>query len=221
MPQCQNINDDVGESDMPEKQQEFFKRNGSGCAFAAAAARDMQKYGWKQAICDISADEIDREIEGAISDASISTLSLIFPTIKTDAQMSALLSELQKCKLVFLEEKFEVGTKYGFRFRAIIGDLHSWISGFGPFDYLPETRRSPSVEMTIRVKPRPEYEWHFKASPPGVIHLADLNMLGLPDKKLWKLWGVSFLRTKKLLGHDPDAESAAKTTFVIPKNIID
>lgn len=206
---------------MFDKQQEFFKKNGSGCAFAAAAARDMHRYGWKQIACGISSEEIDREIESAIALDNVSTLSLIFPAVETILEMKLLLSELERCKLVFLEERFDVGSKYGFRFRAIIGDLRSWISGFGPFDYFPVTRRSPFVEIAVRVKPRPDYDWHLKKSPPGIIHLADMNMLGLSEKHLRKLWVVSFLRTKKLLGHNPDDESAAKTTFVVPKEFID
>jgi hypothetical protein len=102
------------------------------------------------------------------------------------------------------------------RLRARVGADVSWVSGFGPFDFLPRTRQAPHCELTIRVKPRPLYKWYFKDPLEGVIHLADLNMRGLSEQNLVKLWVASFVTTKKVLGHSPDEESAAKTTFVIP-----
>ncbi|WP_123906325.1 hypothetical protein [Sphingorhabdus sp. YGSMI21] len=206
---------------MPSEQRKFFRSNGSGCAFAATAAKDMAKYGWTQIKSDVDPVSIDKHIKSAIRSEEITTLSLLFPDVDQDQNLKELIENLEKCDSVYLENRFESNDNYGFQFRARVNELTSWVTGFGPFEYLPVTRQSPRTEITIRVKPRPLYAWNFKETPEGIIHLADLDMKGMSDKHLWNHWRVSFERTKRLLGHEPDQESAAKTTFVVPKKIID
>lgn len=198
------------------QQRAFFRRNKSGCAFAAYAAKDMAKFGWQQVICPISASEIDSSIQSAISDPGISTLSLIFPDAGNLDGLNALMNEVRHGNLMnALPNQIWEGLVL-FRARVKVASDLSWVSGFGPFDFFPLTRQAPATELTLRVKERPNYDWTFKDTPPGIIHLADMCMRGMSDKNLWKLWGNSFLRTKRLLGHAPNEASAAKTTFAIP-----
>lgn len=49
------------------------------------------------------------------------------------------------------------------------------MTGFCDLPFLPATRRAPFTELTMRVKPRPNYEFQFKEAPPNVIHLADMD----------------------------------------------
>lgn len=196
-------------------QREFFRRNRSGCAFAAYAAQRPEKYGWSAIILPVDPSLIGDALARAIADPAVEALSLIFPSVLTT---EALIDLVEACLATdqFVSEGFEDGKIRFVRLRARIGEDLSWVTGFGPFPFLPETRRAPSCELTIRVKPRPQYDWYFKPPTDGIVHLADLDMRGLSDRNLKKLWGASFETTKRILGHSPDEESAAKTTFVIP-----
>jgi hypothetical protein len=104
-------------------------------------------------------------------------------------------------------------------FRAIVGNLRSYVTGFGDFAFLPQTRRSPYVEIAARVKPRPQYEFVFKEAPENIIHLADMDMRGIQRDKLRRLWDNSFIHTQAILGAKPDLRSAARTTYSLPKQL--
>ena len=199
---------------------EFYQEGRAGCIFAAVAAENPDKYGWVQKIVEVDSNVIEHEIQDAINANSVTTLSLIFPSVTTAGDLVSLVNELKLCPSVILEENCEFE---GFRclgFRVRVGDSLSWVSGFGNFKFLPETRRTPYAEITFRVKPRPDYEWVMKKSPENVIHLADLDMLGLSRQHFEKFWERSLENTANILGHEPDNKSAAKTTFAIPEELI-
>ncbi len=195
---------------------DFFKNFEAGCTFAAMAARKPGKFGWLAKVIKPLSAEIDSAIQIAINDPSVSTLSLIFPQVQTQSQLQQLLHEVKKIDAVWLEftELFDEMICYGFRMN--IGENHSWITGFGNFDFLPKTRRSPYTSITLRVKPKPYYEWIMKPSKENELHLADMNVYILSKRVFEKMWNASFERAKNLLGHNPDLKSAAKTTFCIP-----
>ena len=195
---------------------EFFARNNSGCAFAAYAGKAPAEFGWHARIVrEAKLHELEQIIEEAISDDAVSTLSLIFPDHHTDLKLDALIPQMQTEKL-FLHEMCDPGKNRCYRFRARVGSEESFVSGFGPFDYFPVTRRSPDTSIVMRVSPRPHYEWYLKEPEEGIIHVADMDMCGLERRQLERMWNNSFLTTAGLLGKKPDDESAAKTTFVIP-----
>jgi len=198
-----------------EMQRSFFSRNRAGCAFAAYAAKRPSKYGWRSVVLVPTVDKIAHELAGAIADPGVQALSLIFPDIQSTSDLIELVGTCLETGL-FLDEATDTESARLVRLRAKVCSDLSWVTGFGPFEFLPKTRQAPFVELSIRVKPRPNYDWHFKPPVDGIIHLADLDMKGLSEKNLWKLWGASFETTKKILGHPPDEESAAKTTFAIP-----
>lgn len=198
-----------------EEQRRFFRENGAGCAFAAHAAKDPAKYGWLSLVVSPRSDEIGKALSDAIASPTTQMLSLIFPSVQT---VSGLLNLTGACLETgqIRDDGFDEEKRRFVRLRALVGADTSWVSGFGPFDCLPLTRQAPHCELTIRVKPRPNYAWYFKQPMDGVLHLADLDMIDLSDETLKKLWDVSFQTTRNILGHAPNDESAAKTTFVIP-----
>ena len=93
------------------------------------------------------------------------------------------------------------------------------MTGFGGFDFLPETRQAVFTEIVFRSKPRPDYDWVMKEAPPGIIHLADMDMKGMRENQFKALWYGSFDKTENILGHKPDLRSAARTTFLMPLNL--
>ena len=201
-------------------QMDFFRKSKAGCIFAAVAAKDPEKYGWIQKIVTVDWNIIEQEIQEATTANSVTTLSLIFPSVTTDETLVGLVRELELCPSIVLEQNhvFEGSRCLGFRVR--VDDFLSWVSGFGNFEFLPETRRTPYTEITFRVKPRPNYEWTMKKSPENVIHLADLDMKGLPKKEFINFWNSSLSNTANILGAKPNLKSAAKTTFSIPEKLI-
>jgi len=197
-------------------QLDFFARNLSGCAFAAMAARDPIKFEWAHHVIDSEAlANLDTVIEAATADPAVSTLSIVFRDVVGDRELDGLIPSLVS-ENIYLHETLDTLQNRCYRFRAKIGEDESFVSGFGPFDYLPKTRRTPYTSVVMRVKPRPNYEWHLKEPEEGIIHVADMDMKGLPDRNLQRMWRNSFLTVAGLLGRKPDQESAAKTTFVIP-----
>jgi hypothetical protein len=205
----------VQEDDIKEAQRAFFRKNKAGCAFAAYAAKGVGKYGWEVVVLPVSAAAIGEELTKAIGDPGVQALSMIFPDVSSASGIKDLVSACVDSGH-FVEQGHNTESTKHVRLRAYVGSDVSWVTGFGPFDFLPPTRRAQYCELTIRVKPRPAYDWYFKEPQEGIIHLADLDMRGLRCEQLWKLWGVSFATTKRILGHAPDEESAAKTTFVLP-----
>lgn len=203
-----------------QAQQEFFRKHKAGCGFAALAAKDPARYGWVQKIVEADYTVIELEIRKAIADASVTTLSLILPDVTTEQDLVRLVDELQLCPSVILEQKIFFEDTLCLGFRVKVGNNLSWISGFGNFEFFPPTRRTPFTEIAFRVKPRPDYEWVMKKTPVGVIHLADLDMLGLPKLIFEKLWNTSLKNTARIIGHKPDLKSAAKTTFALPQVLI-
>ena len=212
MPSASNKPDDQ----LISEHLDFFTKNASGCAFAAHAARDAQHFGWGLTIIRRhELADIDSRLQVLIEDPNTSTLSVLFPDVQTDDELDALLPAING-KVLFLHEKLDTLTNRCYRYRAHIHGEVSYVSGFGPFSYMPVTRRTLITALVIRVAARPVYDWHLKEPTPGILHVADMDMKGMPDRTLKRMWNNSFLRTAGLLGHKPDEESAAKTTFVVP-----
>jgi len=105
-------------------------------------------------------------------------------------------------------------------YRCLLDGVKSYVEGFGDFPFLPVTRRAPFTELAMRVKPRPAYTYVFKDAPPGIVHLADLDMKGIPLETLRRLWDGSLVNTRSLLGSAPDIRSAARTTFSVPRSLL-
>lgn len=198
------------------EQLDFFAKNLTGCGFAAIAAKNAAHYEWDHILVEApEASAIDDAISSAMAADGVSTLSIVFPSVRSDTEFDAFLPTLQSERLV-LRETEDTDVNRCYRFRAIIDDEESLVTGFGPFDWLPKTRRAPYTSIVLRVKPRPDYDWHLKPPVPGIIHIADMHMQGMSDSSLRKLWRNSFWTTRGILGKKPDRESAARTTFIVP-----
>jgi hypothetical protein len=208
------------EKDVVKTQLRFFEAKKAGCLFAAAAARDPLKYGWSHQCLLPRASDIDAAVRAGMDSREMTTLSLLFPTISAVTELLDLIRVLSHSEMIFLDQREECLGTLCLGFRARIGELLSYVTGFANFAFMPKTRRAPCVELTMRVKPRPNYEFVFKEAPPGIVHLADLDMLGMPREKLGKLWDNSFVRTNKILGAKPDLRSAARTSFSIPQELL-
>ncbi|MBP9742753.1 MAG: hypothetical protein KBD37_05275 [Burkholderiales bacterium] len=198
----------------------FFKRGKSGCIFAALAATNPKKYCWQQIqIKQICPNIIDSQIESYMSAPEISTLSVVFPEINTVEKLLQLIRVLEQCKTMATEKIYYKNFLcYGFRLK--VGNKFSWVSGFGPFEFLPKTRQAPYTEITCRIKDKPDYKFEMKKAPHNILHLADMDMQGMCTHAFKTLWTQSVANSEKIVGHKLDLLSAAKTSFAIPKELI-
>ena len=98
-------------------------------------------------------------------------------------------------------------------YRVKVGGLKSFLTGFGNFEFFPRTRQSVFVEITFRCKPRPRYQWVMKEAPPGIIHLADMDMKGMSENQFKALWYGSFDRTEKNSWRKSKFEKCSKNDF--------
>jgi hypothetical protein len=203
-----------------DNQLRFFIAKRAGCLFAAFAARNPSKYGWVHRITPARRDSIDRAIRQAIAEPGTTTLSLVFPDVSEDDRFLEFIETLKQCSALRLESTEEILGSVCLGFRVRVGEQKSYVTGFGNFPFLPATRRSPFVELTMRVKPRPDFSFVFKEAPQDVIHLADLDMLGMPLERMKKLWNNSFVQTRRILQAAPDVRSAARTTYSLPKELL-
>ncbi|MBI5405734.1 hypothetical protein HY972_01730 [Candidatus Kaiserbacteria bacterium] len=199
-----------------ETQLEFYRKGGAGCLFAAHAARDPSKYEWRLSVSNVDKVRIEELIQSAISLAGVSTQSIIFPSVMEQEDLKNLLLTLKETSSVSLEQEEEFEGAVCLGYRVNVGDLKSWMTGFGSFDFFPKTRQAVFAEIVFRTKPRPDYNWAMKETPPGIIHLADMDMKGMRENQFKALWYGSFDNTENILGHKPDLRSAAKTTFAVP-----
>ncbi len=201
----------------------FYRRGDAGCRFASVAAQNPSKYGWQLRILPStsSLNALEDEVIRGIDTSEVSTLSLLLPSVKTAKSLVEMVFWLSKSPYIAIEQNELVdGARcLGLRI-SVTSKLKSWVSGFGPFQFLPKTRQAPTVELTFRTKPRPDYQWVMKDSPAGVVHLADMDMQGIGRGPFEKLWDESKRHTARVLGHKPNLQSAAKTTFAIPENLV-
>ena len=202
-----------------ETQLEFYRKGLAGCLFAAHAAVNPAKYGWRLNMCATDVGDIERMIQSAITSPEVSTQSIIFPRVMSEQELLELLTMFPNVPSITLgqEEQYENSVCLGYRLK--VNELQSWVTGFGSFDFLPKTRQAVFTEIVFRCKPRPQYEYVMKEAPEGVIHLADMDMKGMRENQFKALWYGSFDNTEKQLGHKPNLRSAAKTTFAIPINL--
>lgn len=198
------------------KQLLFHKRGKAGCAFSSIASRKPQYYEWDHKVFQFfDSKSIDEAITNYINSKNVSTLSLIFPEVKTIYELCSLIHTLENCKTITsVRSKYENFQCFGLRIK--VKDKLSWVTGFGPYSFFPETRKTPYTEITFRVKEKPNYEWEMKESAEETLHLAHMDMKNIEEQTFKKLWNYSLNNTEKQLGHKPDFISAAKTTFSIP-----
>ena len=196
-------------------QQKFFADKKSGCLFAAVAANNPKQFGWNFSTSNVELNSINNIITEAIESNWISTQSIIFPTVRLEPELIHLIETLKKSKFIYVINHGMFHGVWCIGIRIQVEGKFSWASGFGNFDFLPKTRRSPFTEITFRSKDRPMYSFMMKKPVEGTLHLADMKIHGLSKKEFTQAWKSSFRSTKNVLGHTPDLRSAAKTTFTI------
>lgn len=202
-------------------QLDWHRRGQSGCLFARLASGNAISFGWEHLV--VASDDapevlsqLDGHIRARISDAQSQIMSLVWPEVQTAYQAVRLLRELPKWTHFWLERDAEIGGLRCLRARyPIEGGAQAWVMAFGPFDFLPNTRRAPLFELVVRIKRKPEEIFHRINQDHTVAHLADLP-LRMSERRWEHRWQSTLRRTRAILGDQPDEVSAAKSTISVP-----
>jgi hypothetical protein len=198
----------------------------NGCIFALLAARRAKELGWLDFVVteDIETIEnssvlskVEKQIKESISNPDCEILSLLFSNIVTTQDFVRLIRLLLTLEMILLSDEQVTGKLVSVSLRIPLGhDVLSWVMAFGPYKHFPETRQSPITEITIRVNPKPERQFHRLSKDKDAAHLADLP-LDYHEGVMEQTWQNTLRRTRQIIGGEPDNFSAAKTTFSVPK----
>jgi len=163
-----------------------------------------------------TAERISDDLTAAIADPDTEILSLLFPTLTSEDGADQVARVMLQVRGVVLEWQASVPGGTVVALRAPI-DQHgtvAWLMGFGPFDRLPLTRRSPIAEIAIRTKVKGSSIFWRLNQDRGVAHLADVD-LGLPDEHMEARWNGTRRRTSTMLDGVTSLATAAKGTFLL------
>lgn len=208
-------------------QRDWHVRGQTGCMFARLAARSAEKLRWDYAVTSHSSASADlcssaaHQLDAMIADPECQVLSLLFPAITKPAQALDTIYALTRYSPFWLEANRVEGGHLNLHVRYPVGDagVQAWVMAFGPFGFLPNTRRAPSFELAVRVKPKPDQIFYRLNQDRDLAHLADAP-LPMTAKHQEDRWQSTLKRTRMILGGEPDYISAAKSTLAIPVRLL-
>lgn len=200
----------------------WHEKGYNGCIFSQVIAHDYRNYHWEKTVInevnDKTAEEIDRIVKSAADNPEVRLLSLVFPSIQSPEDLIRLCEMLSSATetIFLLQDEFVDGlVALSLRVALENDEVLAWIMGFGPFDFFAETRQAPYTELIIPVKKKPDNTYHRHNQDKSSAHVADQH-IELEDKVLDRIWGNTFKKTERVLGHKPNIFSGARTTFTVP-----
>lgn len=213
--------------DLVVRAQRHWHNSGqNGCVFAQWIAKRASSRAWAALVdttdtpanlCTGAIGLIDDEIQRSIADPECEVLSLLFPRVTTDRDLVGLLDRILDVPAIRLTHTTEYGPYAALAMRVELPSTgaESWLMGFGPYWFLPRTRQAPSTEIAIRVKPKPDQQFHRLNQDPHAAHLADYPA-DMKESSWEAIWNATLRNTREVLGTEPDEISAAKVTFPVP-----
>ncbi len=208
-------------------QRDWHVRGQTGCMFARLAARSASTLRWDYVVVsDLRAtpeacNQIIDALDCAVADRGCQVLSFLFPTVVEPLEAVEVVYFLASRGPFWLEANHISEDSLHLHLRYPVGasGVQAWIMGFAPFPFLPNTRRSPYFELAVRVKPKPTTIFHRLNQDRGLAHLADAQ-IKMDPKHQEHRWQSTLRRTRMILGSEPDEISAAKSTLVVPLDLV-
>lgn len=205
-------------------QRDLHTRGQNGCNFARIAARRAMEVGWHSEYI-ASIDGLDRVgdiMKSAEDDPGREIVSVVFEPMPPRDLVDTLVT-LTEVSDFYLEkdELIDGGTKRQMflRYPLKLGRIAAWSMCFAPYDFMPNTRRSPFIEIATRVKEKPDNLHSMLNGNPAEAHLADLVLDNDPKHTAHRI-ATTVTRTETILGVKPDHITAAKSTLVIPVDFL-
>lgn len=196
----------------------------TGCLFAALLAAGPTAAGWRSLVIP---DAVSDDTLHALVDAMLATepeaVTIVFPWVDTAAALAALVSQVARLpdwQSVLIDGDELPGLiRVGLRWRLPVEDHASWVLGFGPFEFLPFTRRAPFTALVFRCRaayslPRRRAEDHNE------VHLADLPA-PVDEVHYERMWRRTVERKVNLLAGQLEAGAKARVTFTLPAELRD
>ncbi|MFD9545550.1 hypothetical protein [Streptomyces sp. NPDC060022] len=202
-------------------QLDWHLRGQNGCQFARLAASNAELLGWDLFVVADHLDtrgtqQIDVKIRACISDPRVQLVSLIWPYLQEPLSAVRVVRGLVAGSEFWLERDELVDRLRYLALRyPITKQVQAWAMAFGPFGFLPNTRRAPFFEIIIRVKEKEETIFHRLNQDRESAHLADVP-LKMSDLLREHRWNGTMRRTRMILSREPDDISAAKSTITLP-----
>lgn len=201
-----------------EAQRDWHTRGQNGCNFARIAARKAIELGWKSHYVDQNLEEVGRVMRDAENDESCEIMSLVFRPMPVDDLVDTVTSlteesdfYLEKDELIDNDTKRQLFLRYPLQ----LGRIAAWSMCFAPYDFMPNTRRSPFIEIATRMKEKPDGLHEMLNRKEGEAHLADLIIDKNPKHTGHRI-ATTIKRTAAILGDKPNHITAAKSTITIP-----
>lgn len=216
-------------------QADWHQKGQNGCNFARLLSRDAPGHGWATVVVPGGTARWDpdvlyslgEKVRDAVADPAYTALSVIFPEVREPQTLVSLVHRLAELPDWSMETDFIPASTFGddqlvrvmLRVRLNWEEVISWVLGFGPFDFLPVTRRAPFTEIALAVKPKgaPARSPYLNADP-GLAHLADLP-LDVPAATFDKLLDSTASRKRILLGGVENPAAKARVTFAVPTEL--
>ncbi|MEU4769009.1 hypothetical protein AB0H12_37750 [Actinosynnema sp. NPDC023794] len=179
---------------------------------------------WDYVVADFEAGVSTTEVVGdLVRDSAtadgVEVLSLLVPALTTADEVAKFIRELVESSAFWLERDEAIDDLMVAHLRypvpAASTDVQAWVMGFGPFEWMPNTRRSPYFELVIRVQEKRSWLFHRLNQDRDIAHLADVP-LNMPQHHWEHRWQSTRRRTRMILQKEPDSYSAAKCTLAIP-----
>jgi hypothetical protein len=201
-------------------QRDWHSRGQNGCNFARIAARRAIELGWhsEHIGSQDNLGRVDDVMRESVENPEHEIVSLLFNFMSPRDLASTLISLTEAAKF-YLEkdELIDEGARRQLflRYPLAFGKIASWSMCFAPYDFMPNTRRSPFIEIATRVKEKPEGLHPLLNGNSDEAHLADL-IIDKDPKHTGHRIAVTVERTASILGEKPNHITAAKSTLVVP-----
>lgn len=196
----------------------------TGCLFATLLAAGPGAAGWQSLVIP---EAVSDDTLRALLDARLATkpeaATVVFPWADTATALAALVSQLARLPdwhgVVIHGDEPPGLVRIGLRWRLPIEDHASWVLGFGPFEFLPFTRRAPFTALVFRcgaayTLPRRRVEDHNE------VHLADLPA-PVDEVRYDRMWRRTVERKASLLAGELEGGAKARVTFTLPADLRD
>jgi hypothetical protein len=194
----------------------------TGCLFATMLAAEPSDAGWQSVVIpEAVSDETLHALVHGLLTARLEAATVVFPTVDTPASLVALVNQVARLPdwhgLVIDGDEPAGLVRVGLRWHLPVPDHVSWVLGFGPFDFLPFTRRAPFTALVFRcgaeyTLPRRRVEDHDE------VHLADLRA-PVDEERYARMWSRTVTRKQSLLAGELAAGAKARVTFTLPADL--
>lgn len=205
---------------------DWVGRGQTACRFASVLSRRPDDAGWGSIV--VSDNVPESELASIVTDLLIEQMErveivqLVFPHIKTELDLVGLLNALCRKEAGWYWEEIQGGDEIwalvGLRWILPGSDHVAWTVGFGPFGFLPVTRRSPLTSIVVRVTTTKRSENTLDTNGRMPVHLADMDDL-LPSQSARDKLTRATSEAKSIYLNGSSTEAArARVTFKVPRH---